>query len=159
VNWHYRCLGLDLMRTSRIEQPAGAFLMFSRAAWETVGGFDERYWPVWFEDVDFCARLRSAGYSAYYNPAAVAKHVGSHSVGALGLENRTRYWYGSLLEYAGIHYRSAAFRTTCVAVAVGAAVRGGWGLPRYGFKALAVYGGIVGLALRRAFHGRGGSRA
>jgi len=153
VNWHYRCLGLDLMRKSRIEQPAGAFLMFPRAAWEAVGGFDERYWPVWFEDVDFCTRLRSAGYCAYYNPAAVAKHVGSHSIASLAMENRAQYWYGSLLEYAGTHYRSPVFRTTCVAVAVGAVVRGVCGLPRFGFKALAVYGGIVGVALRRAFSG------
>jgi hypothetical protein len=58
VNWHYRCLNLDPMRAQAIEQPAGAFLMFRREAWKQVGGFDERFWPIWFEDVDFCARLR-----------------------------------------------------------------------------------------------------
>ena len=159
VNWHYRCLGLDLMRVSRVDQPAGAFLMFPRAAWATVGGFDESFRPVWFEDVDFCARLRSAGFCAYYNPGAVAQHAGSHSISALALENRARYWYGNLLGYAAKHYRSAAFRTTCVAVAVGAALRGVCGFPRYSFKALAVYGAIVGLALRRAFQGPGQSPA
>jgi N-acetylglucosaminyl-diphospho-decaprenol L-rhamnosyltransferase len=151
VNWHYRCLGVDTMSLSPVDQPPGAFLMFSRAAWETVGGFDERFWPVWFEDVDFCARIKSAGYCAYYHPLAVAKHKGSHSVGPLALENRERYWYGSLLEYAAKHYRSAAFRTTCVAVALGAVCRAVLGFPRNGFKAFVVYGGIVGLALGRAF--------
>lgn len=159
VNWHYRCLGLDLMRVSRIDQPAGAFLMFSRAAWQTVGGLDERFRPVWFEDVDFCARLRSAGYSVFFNPAGVARHAGSHSINALVLENRARYWYGNLLEYASKHYRSSAFRTTCVAVAAGAAFRAVWGFPRYSFKAFAVYGGIVGHALRRAVKGSGGTAA
>jgi len=151
VNWHYRCLGVDTMNVSPVDQPPGAFLMFSRAVWETVGGFDERFWPVWFEDVDFCARIKSAGYCAYYHPLGVAKHKGSHSVGPLALENRERYWYGSLLEYAAKHYRSSAFRTTCVAVAVGAVVRAVLGFPRNGFKAFVVYGGIVGLALGRAF--------
>jgi N-acetylglucosaminyl-diphospho-decaprenol L-rhamnosyltransferase len=151
ANWHYRCLGVDTMSVSPVEQPAGAFLMFSRAAWETVGGFDERFRPIWFEDVDFCACLKSAGYSAWYHPLAVAKHTGSHSIGSLALENLERYWYGSLLEYAAKHYRSSAFRTTCVAVAVGAVGRAVLGFPRNGFKAFAVYGGIVGLALGRAF--------
>jgi len=151
VNWHYRCLGLDTMSVSPVDQPPGAFLMFSRAAWETVGGFDERFWPLWFEDVDFCARIKSAGYLTYYHPQSVAKHTGSHSVGPLALENRERYWYGSLLEYAAKHYRSSAFRTTCVAVAVGAVGRAVLGFPRSGFRGFAVYGGIVGLALGRAF--------
>jgi N-acetylglucosaminyl-diphospho-decaprenol L-rhamnosyltransferase len=151
VNWHYRCLGLDLMTVSVVDQPAGAFLMFSRAVWERVGGFDERFGPVWFEDVDFCARIKSAGFCTYYNPAAVAKHYGSHSIYPLALENRERYWYGSLLRYAAKHYRSSAFRTICAAVAVGAVVRAVWGFPRNGFKVFAVYGGIVGLALSRAF--------
>jgi N-acetylglucosaminyl-diphospho-decaprenol L-rhamnosyltransferase len=159
VNWHYRCLELDLMRVSRVDQPAGAFLMFSRAAWQTVGGLDERFRPVWFEDVDFCARLRSAGYCAYFHPAAVARHTGSHSIDMLALENRARYWYGNLLEYASKHYRSGAFRTTCVAVAIGAAFRAVWGFPRYSFKAFAVYGSIVGHALRRALAGPGGRPA
>jgi|SRR6185312_3497355 len=159
VNWHYRCLGLDRMHTAVVEQPAGAFLMFSRRAWETVGGFDERFWPIWFEDVDFCARLKSAGFRIYYHPEGVAKHSGSHSVRPLGLEKRAGYWYGSLLEYAAKHFRSVAFRTTCVAVAVSAVLRAVVGFPRYKLKALEVYGSIVGLALSRAFHGRRAVRA
>ena len=151
VNWHYRCLGLYHMTVSPVEQPAGAFLMFSRSAWETVGGFDERFWPIWFEDVDFCANLISAGFCNYYHPAGIAKHAGAHSIGNLVLENRERYWYGSLLEYAAKHYRSFAFRTTCVAVALGAVFRAVKGFPHHKLKALVVYGGIVGLALSRAF--------
>ena len=151
VNWHYRCLGLDLMTLSVVDQPAGAFLMFPRAIWEMLGGFDEQFQPIWFEDVDFCARIKSAGFCAYYNPAAVAKHHGSHSIIPLSLENRERYWYGSLLRYAARHFGSPAFRAICAAVVMGAVFRAFWGFPRNGFKAFAVYGGIVGLALSRAF--------
>lgn len=151
VNWHYRCFGLDRMAVTLVDQPAGAFLMFSRAAWEAVGGFDERFWPIWFDDVDFCARLKSAGFCTYYHPSGMAKHAGSHSLRGLPLENRQRYWYGSLLEYAAKHFGSTAFRTTCAAVAVGAGFRAVMGFPRSKLKALEVYGGIVGLALSRAF--------
>jgi N-acetylglucosaminyl-diphospho-decaprenol L-rhamnosyltransferase len=159
ANWHYRCLALEPMNVSLVDQPAGAFLMFSRAAWELVGGFDERFRPVWFEDVDFCARIKAAGLRIFYHPAAVAIHAGSHSVGRLPLENRERYWYGSLLKYAAKHYRSTAFRTICLAVAAGAFVRAFLGFPRYKWRSFAVYGGIVGLALSRAFDRRRNIRA
>jgi N-acetylglucosaminyl-diphospho-decaprenol L-rhamnosyltransferase len=151
VNWHYRCLGHDPMTSGLVDQPAGAFLMFSRAAWDKIGGFDERFWPLWFEDVDFCNRLKAAGFCSYYNSASVAKHAGSHSIRALSLENRQKYWYGSLLKYAGKHYRSSAFRTICASVVVGAVFRAVLGFPREGLKALVVYGGVIGHALSRLF--------
>jgi N-acetylglucosaminyl-diphospho-decaprenol L-rhamnosyltransferase len=154
LNWHYRCMGLHPMTAGLVDQPAGAFLMFRRTVWEQLGGFDERFWPIWFEDVDFCARVKSVGYRTYYDPAGVAKHSGSHSIHALPLENRQRYWYGSLLEYAAKHYSFPAFRTTCVGIAVGAALRGIFALPRKGFAAFVVYGGVVGLALNRLFRRR-----
>src|SRR5262249_34250098 len=58
VNWHYRCYGFDHDKLTEVEQPAGAFLMFRREVWEDLGGLDEQFYPVWFEDVDFCKRLR-----------------------------------------------------------------------------------------------------
>jgi N-acetylglucosaminyl-diphospho-decaprenol L-rhamnosyltransferase len=158
ANWHYRCLGLDHMTVSAVDQPAGAFLMFTRSGWEKVGGFEESFWPIWFEDVDFCARLMSAGFRNYYHPGAVAKHCGAHSVDSLVLETRERYWYGSLLEYAARHYSWLAFRTTCVAVALGAVFRTVRGFPHFRFKAIAVYGDIVGLALSRAVRYRRSTR-
>ena len=149
VNWHYRCLGLDPVTPGLVEQPAGAFLMFSRGIWERVGGFDERFWPIWFEDVDFCIRLKKAGATVRYNPGAVAIHEGAHSARALSLAIRERYWYGSLLEYAAGHYPPLSFRMVCAATVVGSTLRAIRGYPRNGFKAVAVYGVICRLALGR----------
>jgi GT2 family glycosyltransferase len=156
VNWHYRCFGMDPVTPAFVEQPAGAFLMFPRRIWENVGGFDEHYWPIWFEDVDFCWRLKQSGLLVRYNPAAVAKHAGAHSAGALPLAIRERYWYGSLLEYAARHYRPFAYWSVCAATVVGSALRGLRGFPRDGFKALSVYGAVCRLALGRMFRSRRG---
>lgn len=150
-NWHYRCLGLDPVTPGFVEQPAGAFLMFSRAIWERVGGFDERYWPIWFEDVDFCWKLKKAGKLVRYNPLAAARHEGAHTAGALPLELREQYWYGSLLEYASRHYRLLGFETICLATIIGATLRAVRGLPQFGFKAVAVYGAVCRLAFGRMF--------
>ena len=35
--------------------------MIRRDVWEKIGGFDERFYPLWFEDVDFRAARGSAG--------------------------------------------------------------------------------------------------
>jgi N-acetylglucosaminyl-diphospho-decaprenol L-rhamnosyltransferase len=159
LNWHYRCLAISPETTALVDQPAGAFLMFSRDAWDIVGGFDERFWPVWFEDVDFCARIKAAGFRAYYHPEGVAQHSGGHSIYQVSLENREIYWYGSLLEYAEKHYSYSAFQAACGAVAIGAAFRAVAAFPRAGFKVFAVYGGVIGLALSRLFGSRGSRRS
>jgi GT2 family glycosyltransferase len=99
------------------EQPAGAMLMVRRTAWETIGGFDEGFHPVWFEDVDFCRRLRDAGYKIAFEPAAVAQHLGGHSAGKLVWKSREVYWYGSLLRYASKHFTTPSRALVAVAVA------------------------------------------
>jgi GT2 family glycosyltransferase len=158
LNWQYRCLSNDPMAEARVDQPAGAFVMFSRPAWEQVGGFDERFWPLWFEDVDFFKRIKSAGLVILYTPGARAKHAGSHSIGKLRLENRETYWYGNLLEYAAKHYNSGAYRIVCMAVVVGAGLRAVWGIPRFGLKAIAVYSRVLRLSASRFWRPRTGDR-
>jgi GT2 family glycosyltransferase len=60
---------------------AGAALYRRRAVLD-VGGFDERFF-AYLEDVDLGLRLRLAGWTCRYEPAAVARHAGGGSSGAL----------------------------------------------------------------------------
>ena len=145
-NWQYRCLGNNPMASVCVEQPAGAFFMFRRAGWEQVGGLDENFWPVWFEDVDFCARLRAAGSTLRYQPEARAIHEGGHSVGRIPSGLRERYWYGSLLKYAAKHYSPLAFGSVCLAVAAGAAGRAIFAFPRGGLRVFEVYSSVIRLS-------------
>jgi N-acetylglucosaminyl-diphospho-decaprenol L-rhamnosyltransferase len=123
VNRNYRCLGLNYSVRQEVEQPAGAFLMIRRAVWEELGGFDEQYWPLWFEDVDFCRRARNRGYTFYFVPAAVVNHTGAHSIPAIKLEMRRVYWYRSLLSYSVRHFRPRGRRVVCLAVIIGSLFR------------------------------------
>jgi GT2 family glycosyltransferase len=122
VNTRYR-LRLRRDCIAEVDQPAGAFLMVKRVAWDTVGGFDEGFHPVWFEDVDFCKRLRDRGYRILYVPAATATHTGGDSVSKLGWVIRQQVWYGSLLRYASKHYTKSSLRAVAMAVAVGCTAR------------------------------------
>ena len=122
VNAKYR-IGLRPDRTAEVDQPAGAFLMVKRVAWKTIGGFDEEFYPVWFEDVDFCKRLHHRGYRILYVPAAAATHTGGDSVSKLGWIVRQHVWYGSLLRYASKHYTKSSLLAVAIAVAVGCTAR------------------------------------
>ncbi len=107
VNRRYRCLDADYSQQQEVEQPAGACLAVTRTAWDTLGGFDEQFFPVWFEDVDFCKRLREQGGRIFYCPEARFRHSGAHSVGQLCFRARQIFWYGNMLRYARKHFSDA----------------------------------------------------
>jgi N-acetylglucosaminyl-diphospho-decaprenol L-rhamnosyltransferase len=115
VNRKYRYLDRDLDQAGLVEQPAGAFLMTRRDVFESLGGFDEGFHPVWFEDVDFCRRAIQAGYQIEYVPGVRAEHTGGHSVRQLPSTPREQYWYASLLRYAGKHFGPLEYRGVCLA--------------------------------------------
>ena len=116
VNRRYRYLDRDLDHAGPVEQPAGAFLMFRRDVWERLGGLDEGFYPVWFEDVDFCRRAIDAGYRIEYTPQVEAEHLGGHSVLQIPQGCRARYWCASLLRYGSKHFGFFAYRGVCLAV-------------------------------------------
>jgi GT2 family glycosyltransferase len=150
VNRRYRCLHLDLNQAADVEQPAGAFLMFRRDAWQALGGFDERFYPLWFEDVDFCRRLIDRKFVVRYEPGTVALHRGGHSIRSIGWECRRLYWYGSLLKYTAKHFGRVESMAVFAAVCGGAILRavGGLFTAEERLKAIVVYGKVVRLALR-----------
>jgi len=120
--------------------------MIRRAVWSVLGGFDEAFYPLWFEDVDFCFRLCEKQYHVRFVPSAVAKHTGAHSIRKIPVEFRLFYWYGSLLRYAAKHCRPYARQLLCLAVVSGALARL---VPEFiihpGTKLLKMYGRIVRL--------------
>ena len=155
VNRRYRCLDWDSSSRSAVEQPAGAFFMVRRAVWQELGGLDEGFFPLWFEDVDFCGRIRERGFSLYYVPEAVAKHTGGHSIPQLALEMRLIYWYRSLLRYSAKHFHPLMFRVVCLAVVMGSFLRGmAESAVHRSFRPMAAYGRVASLAGRSLFCGR-----
>ncbi len=152
VNRRYRALEADLSVSQRAEQPAGAFLGFTRAAWSALGGFDERFHPLWFEDVDFLFRASRAGYAIWYEPAVCAIHSGGHSIVGLQPAERQRFWYSNLLRYASRHLSpDPVVRLVAMSVLVGVGIR--W-LLGGGSGGIAPAAGAAGLAWRYVVHGR-----
>jgi N-acetylglucosaminyl-diphospho-decaprenol L-rhamnosyltransferase len=122
-NVRYRCLDLDYQTAQEVEQPAGACLAVKRQAWEMVNGFDESFFPVWFEDVDFCRRLRDKGWKIVYCPEAIFSHAGGHSVNRLAFRDRQSYWYKNLLRYFAKHQSRSELAFLRVGITVGMLLR------------------------------------
>jgi len=149
INRRYRELDLDPAVPRAVEQPAGALLMVRQAVWRELGGFAEEFYPLWFEDVDFCLRAAQRGYRLLYVPEVVAKHTGGHSIPHLTVEMRRFYWYGSLLRYSARHFSPIAFRVVCLAVVTGSLPRMvAESLFQRSLKPVAVYGKVAQFAGR-----------
>ncbi|MGH3715146.1 MAG: glycosyltransferase family 2 protein [Micromonosporaceae bacterium] len=96
--WGYACFALGLssvFRHSRLFNPeslpwydrrtvrevpaaSGCLLLVERAAFETLGGFDPRYF-LYSEDTDLCARAAAYGWRPLLDPDAAVIHVGGAS--------------------------------------------------------------------------------
>jgi GT2 family glycosyltransferase len=82
----------------------GAALLVRRAAFESVGGFDESIF-LYMEDVDLCRRLREGGWGIGYVPEAVVYH---QLGGTQGTDQAAR-WMRSF--YAYLRRRHGALYT------------------------------------------------
>ena len=78
-----RYLDRDRSVAFEVEQPAAAVLAIRTGAFSRAGGFDPRFAPAWWEDVDLCARLGASGKIVYY-PEAVFAHSGGASMKSIG---------------------------------------------------------------------------
>ena len=123
ANRRYRCLDADYSVEQLVEQPAGACLAVTRSIWEQLGGMDAAFFPVWFEDVDFCKRLQQAGEKIVYCPAATFRHSGAHSVGQLAFAKRQMIWYSNMLRYARRHLSPWRAFTLRIGIVVGMTIR------------------------------------
>lgn len=76
-----KCKGSDYLIGAQTIYPdwaGGMFLLFSRAVFEKLSGFDQRYF-LYYEDVDICARLRLLGYEVALCPQSSVVHHAQRS--------------------------------------------------------------------------------
>ncbi len=102
----------------RVDYCSGGSLLVRRDVWEALGGFDDRYYPAYFEDIDLALRAADVGWEVWYQPMSVLRHVRSGSSGRLHRflyeRSRERFlerWGGRLDHLQGRdHFETAAWR-------------------------------------------------
>jgi GT2 family glycosyltransferase len=83
-------------------------LLVRRQAFDEVGGFDTRYHPAYYEDVDLALKLRTAGWRVLYQPRSRLVHLESQSSTSdfksylfrRNIETLRRHWAPQLASFA-----------------------------------------------------------
>ena len=76
----------------------GACLMVRKTVWDEIGGLDESF-EVAFNDVDFCMRIRKAGYLVIWTPFAELYHYESKSRGYEDTPEKQRRFEGEVRRF------------------------------------------------------------
>ncbi|HUS13859.1 MAG TPA: glycosyltransferase family 2 protein [Chloroflexia bacterium] len=122
-------IATDHDRPRKVDWVSGACWLARTAALRAVGGFDPRFFFYW-EEADLCYRLRAAGWTVGFEPAATATHLGGASSSPALLDT----FFRSLYRFYGKHYgpgRLALARTIVLAMVLIKATRAGWRALRY----------------------------
>lgn len=100
-----------------IDHPLGACMLVRRPVVEQVGWLDERYF-MYSEEIDWCWRIRRAGWAIWQVPAAQVTHIG----GGAARQFRGRMFvelHRSRLQFFRQHYGTAFLRLHRLITAAG----------------------------------------
>lgn len=104
-----------------VDQPSGACLLVRREAWDDAGPLDERFF-MYFEEVDFCWRVRQAGWRIRFTPMPQITHYGGQS-SLQNLDARIAQRYASLVSFFRKQYGPLTTWALCAAIAPAALAR------------------------------------
>ena len=77
----------------------GAALLFRRAAVDEIGGLDERLF-MYAEDFEWCWRASQRGWTVWFEPSAVVRHIGNASAAQnYGTRRLTAQWRNNYRVY------------------------------------------------------------
>lgn len=88
--------------TCEVDQPQGAALLIKGQVLEEVGFLDENF-PMFFNDVDFCFRIKKAGWKIYFLAESEVLHIKGASVYRVRKE-MIKALHESFFDYLKKHY-------------------------------------------------------
>lgn len=82
----------------------GGYMMFAKELYQKIGGLDTRI-PMYYEDIEFCLRIKKAGYKVFYlADAEIIHYTGKSSKKAPKswiISLTYEIWYHYIYEYQG----------------------------------------------------------
>jgi len=88
----------DYSQAAKVDSVRGAFFMLRKKIYEELKGLDERYF-VWFEEVDFCQKVKQSGVEVWYTPAAECIDYVGKSFEQVPRGITQKYFQNSMLKY------------------------------------------------------------
>jgi hypothetical protein len=121
----YRMTHWGYDEVAEVDQPMASCLMLRRAALDAVGLFDEQF-PMFFNDVDLCLRLKQSGWRIYFTPEASALHHHGSATRLVRAE-MVRESHRGLMRFYRKHYRGRVqplvYAASVLLIRVGGALR------------------------------------
>lgn len=112
----YNLTYLDIDTPCEVDALSGAFMLVRRQAYKEVGGFDEQFF-MYGEDLDWCYRIKLAGWKIFYLPAAEVIHYKGESTLRSNI-NARRAFFGAMRLFVKKHY-SGKFTLTVFFIRLG----------------------------------------
>ncbi len=106
VNDRYLATDFDYATSQDVEQIRGSYFAFRREILQYVGMLDERFF-IWFEEVDFCRRVRGNGLRIRYCAEAVCRDFVGKSFAQVSVWKKQRMFFTSAWKY----FRKWGFHT------------------------------------------------
>jgi len=80
----WRADAWEVNRQIEVNAVTGGCFLVRRKVWNELGGWDPMFGKGVYEDVDFCWRVRKAGYKVLYQPTVTLYHHSSASINTNG---------------------------------------------------------------------------
>ncbi len=93
----------DHQSSREVDWLYGAFMLTRCEAFEKAGGIPEDYF-LFAEDLDFCYRIKQAGYKVWYSAEAEIVHKGNQSAGQMPSDWRVERTLLSKYAFCFIHF-------------------------------------------------------
>ncbi|MFZ3106843.1 MAG: glycosyltransferase family 2 protein [Candidatus Hydromicrobium sp.] len=85
-----------------VDYVTGAFFATEYKLFKSIGGFDSGYRPAYFEELDYCLKIRRSGWRVVVTPESIARHFEGASVEKFS-RNFYRYYHKNRVRCAIIN--------------------------------------------------------
>lgn len=100
----YRVCTFGYDRAEEVDQPMGSALILRREVVDEIGLMDESF-PIFFNEVDWLYRMKTAGWQVWFTPAATVIHHGAGSTKQVKRRSMVKESHRSLLRFYAKHYK------------------------------------------------------
>ena len=94
----YLRVDFDYSKPKKVNSIRGGFFMIKKEIIEKIGMLDERFF-LWFEEVDYCRRVKNSGGQVWYTPAAKCVDYVGQSFSQIKRVTAQKYFRDSMLKY------------------------------------------------------------
>ncbi|MFA4941355.1 MAG: glycosyltransferase family 2 protein [Patescibacteria group bacterium] len=94
----YLRVDFDYKKEASVDSIRGSFFMIRKETINKVGLLDEEFF-IWFEEVDYCQRVKNSGGEVWYTPAAMCLDYVGQSFNQVSGGKKQKYFRDSMLKY------------------------------------------------------------